>query len=195
MRSATIPTRDKRRACARDCLQRGDDIRSADARRIASGPDQDEVVVHHRVAPDAMALGEEPFFRRARVHEHDIGIAASTDVERLTRTKRDYVDLDARPPLIDRQQIAEQTGLLGRSRRCDGDEGLLRLRRKRRKQQQRGHKQTADYHGSSPSRNCAASGETGCLKKRPASARSTSFPWCSKRISSAMRRACPRLWV
>ena len=52
-----------------------------------------------------------------------------------------------------------------------------------------------DYHGSSPSRKLAASGEAGCLRNRSAGARSTSRPWCRNRISSPSRCACPRLCV
>ena len=109
--------------------------------------------------------------------EDDIGIAAAPNVERLTGAERYDANLDPGFLLEDRQQEPEQPGLLGRGRRGDGDELVLRLCRERDQSDEQGNERTTgNYHGSSPSRNFAASGEAGCLRKRSAGARSTSRP-------------------
>ena len=59
---------------------------------------------------------------RFRVHEHDVGVAAAREVERLPGAERDDAHLDAGLLLEYRQQVLEQPRLLGRRRRRDGDE-------------------------------------------------------------------------
>ena len=101
----------------------------ATLRGIRLRPDQHEVVVHDLVAPHAVALGDELLLERPGVHEHHVGVAAPRHVERLAGAERDHAHLDAGLLLEDRQQVLEEPGLLGRGRRSDGDEALLRLRR------------------------------------------------------------------
>jgi hypothetical protein len=94
--------------------------------RVALRADEHEVVVHHRVAPDAQSFGDEFFFRRLVVHEHDVGIAAAREVERLPGAERDDAHLDAGVLLERRQQMREQAGLLRRRGRGHDDELVLR---------------------------------------------------------------------
>jgi hypothetical protein len=56
-------------------------------------PDQNEVVIHHRVPLQAFTLGEEFQFRRLRVNQHYVGVTAPPGVERLACALGD--DLDA----------------------------------------------------------------------------------------------------
>ena len=62
-----------------------------DARRIALWPDQHEVVVHDGNALYTVAFVDEPIFRRFVVHQHDIGLAASARIERLTGALGEYL--------------------------------------------------------------------------------------------------------
>jgi hypothetical protein len=92
--------------------------------RSAFGPISTNVVVHHVVAPEAESLREKLLLQRPGVHEHDVGIAAPSHVERLpgpSATTRTCM-----PVFLSkiRQQVLEQPGLLGRRRRCDRDVGL-----------------------------------------------------------------------
>src|SRR5205823_11757654 len=126
---------------------------------------------------NAMTFRQELLLGRAGVHENDVGVAAAGDVERLSRPEGDNMDLHARGALVDRQQIAEEPRLLGGRGRRDGDEFLLRARDRSEREERQDEKTSArDYHGNSPSRNCAASLEAGRLKNCSALARSTRRP-------------------
>jgi len=87
--------------------------------------DQDEVVVHHRVPPDAETLGQELLLRRLGVHQHHVGIAAPAGIERLAGALRHHLHVDAGLGLEDRQQVAEQAGVLCRRGRGNHDRLLL----------------------------------------------------------------------
>ena len=114
-------------------LQRRDDVLAAlDAGRIALRPDQDEVVVHHRIALHAEAFGDEFLLLRLGVHEHHVGIAAPAGVERLAGALRDDLHVDAGLGLEQRQDVAEQAGILRRGGRGDDDRFVLRRRAARR---------------------------------------------------------------
>ena len=129
--AAAVAARDKRGLCRLELRQRDDDILAAtELRRVAPRADEHEVVVHDGIALDAMTFSEEFFLGGARMHEHDIGVASARHIERLSRAKRDDTNLYARLPLIDRQQVAEQTRLFGRCRRCHRDESVLGVRAK-----------------------------------------------------------------
>jgi hypothetical protein len=93
--------------------------------RVGLRADDDEVVVHHLLALDAEAFGDEFLLGRLVMHEDDVGIAAPRHVQRLAGAQRDDAHLDAAGLLEGRQQVAEQTRLLGRGGRGDGDEALL----------------------------------------------------------------------
>ena len=81
-------------------LQCRDDIlRARDTGGILLRSDQDEVVVHHRIALHAEALGEEGFLGGPGMDEHDVGIAAPRRVERLAGALGHHLHLDAGPGL------------------------------------------------------------------------------------------------
>src|SRR6266545_159353 len=197
VRPAAIAARYEWCAGGLEFLQRDDDVLAAAGfRRIGLRADEHEVVVHHRIALDAVTFREKFFLGGASVHEHDVGIAAPRDIEGLARAQGDDADLDAGLSFEDRQQMVEQPRLLSRRGRGNGDEALLRVRDKAGADQDGGEEDTAGgYHGSSPSRNCAASADAGCRKNPAAGARSSTLPWWRKRISSPSRCACPRLCV
>ncbi len=109
---------------------------------FALRPDQDEVVVHHRIALHAEAVGDEFLLLRPRVHEHHVGVAAPAGVERLAGALRDHAHVDAGLLLEQRQDVAEQAGVLGRGGGGD-DDGFV-LRRYRRCGEQRNGGQCKD---------------------------------------------------
>ncbi len=116
MGARAIAARDEGRLFLLDRLKRpGDVLLAFDAGGIALRPDQHEIVVHHRVALHAFALGEEFFFRRFGMHEYDVGIPAPAGVERLASSLRDDFHVDAGLLLEQRQNVAKQPGIL---RRC-----------------------------------------------------------------------------
>ena len=178
MRSAAIAARYEWRADGLKFLQRDDDVlAAADLRRIGLRADEHEIVVHHRVALDAVTFREKLFLGGASVHEHDVGIAAPRDIESLASSQGDDVDLDAGLAFEDRQQMAEQPGLFGRRRRGHGDEAFLSVQRRSKQRENGTEKDATDsYHGTSPSRNCAASADAGRRKNRLAGARSSILP-------------------
>ncbi len=57
--------------------------------------------------------------------EHDIGVAAAAGVERLTSALRHHLHVDAGPGLEQRQDMAEEAGILRRGGRGDDDRPLL----------------------------------------------------------------------
>ena len=86
VRAALVAARDERRLRVGNALQRGRDVLAAgDLRGIGLRSDQHEVVVHDVAPIDAGAFGDELVLGRAIVHEHDVGVAATADVERLAR--------------------------------------------------------------------------------------------------------------
>src|SRR6185436_8351958 len=127
-----------------------------------------------------------------------VGIAATRELERLPGAERDHPNLNARLLLEHRQQVLEQTRLLGGSGGRDGDEFLRqrgRYERARPEHDRKGGQVLSQSHGNSPLTKAAASALSGFAKKRSTGVRSTSLPPLMKRISSPRRRACPRLCV
>src|SRR5450631_720849 len=57
---------------------RKDISESFDSSRVASWSDQDEIVVHDRIAPHAEPLSHELFLRRSCMDENDVGVAPPT---------------------------------------------------------------------------------------------------------------------
>ena len=96
-------------------------------RRIGIRPDDDEIVVHHVAAVDAEAVGDELVLADAIVDQQRIGIAAHADRERLSGADRDDVHAEAARRAKDRQDVAEQAGVLGRGGRAENDESLVGL--------------------------------------------------------------------
>ena len=164
-----------------------------DVRRIRLRADEDEVVVHDRVTLDAFAFGEPFQLRRLVVDEHDVGIAAATDVERLARTDGDDAHVDARVLLERRQQLREQAGLLGRRRRRDDDERLLRERRRGKQRARDASPAISQQRSSSQSLSFEerpAVGRARFTKKVAAAVCSATRPPCSRTTLSARRFAC-----
>jgi len=62
----------------------------------------------------AVALGEKFLLERLGMHEHDVGITAPADVERLAGADGDDVHGNAGLLFEDRQQMPEEAALLGR---------------------------------------------------------------------------------
>ena len=91
------------------------------------------------------------------MHEYDIGVATSRKVERLPGAHGHDVHFDPSLLLESRKKMAEEPRLLGRRRRGNGYEPLLRLSPDRTEgdQSDEGDRKdaTIDYRGSSPSRN------------------------------------------
>ena len=130
------------------------------------------------------------------VDEHDVGVAAAREVERLARAQRDHAHLDAGVLLEHRQQVAEQARLLGRRRRRDDDELLLRACRERGQQEEQRRRGTSDarltmavlLRENARPRGSAARGKSA----RRARARRRG-PACRNRISSARRLRLPEV--
>ena len=168
------------------------------------------------IALHAEAFGQEFFLRRLGVHEHHVGIAAPAGVERLTGALRDHLHVDAGLGLEQRQDVAEQAGILRRGGRRHDDRFVLRERRGR-EYEAGGHRnqQTArkHVHVSSPISFLSRSNGTfrsdrtdrrenrrplrfaGGRRSDAAAPVSTTRPRCSRTISPASRRASPRSWV
>src|SRR5262249_42157656 len=194
MGAAAVAARNEQRLHGLDGLEGFHDILGAgDLGGVRFRADKDEVVVHDVIAFHALALGHELFLERPRVHEHHAGGAAPADVERLAGADGDDAHLDAAFLLEHGQQVLEEAALLGRGGRGDGDVLVLRVHRRR--EQECDCDPPDQTQGSSPLMNADASAEAGRLKKTSTRARSTSRPWWRKRISSARRRAWPRLCV
>jgi hypothetical protein len=97
--------------------------------------------------------------------KNNIRITAASEFERLAGAERDNAHLDAGLLLEGRQDVPEESRLLGRRRRGDGNELIPRQRAAGGdRQQQRKKEATRDYQGNSPSRKRAASDEAGFLR-------------------------------
>ena len=96
-------------------------------RRIAARSDDHEIVVHDVAAVDAVAISDEFIFSDAIVNQQRVGIAAGADGERLPGSDRDDVNGDACRRGENRQDVAEQSRILGRSGRTECDEPLVGL--------------------------------------------------------------------
>src|SRR5262249_16209184 len=93
----------------------GDVLHTLNTCGITLRSDEDEVIVHNRVAVHSVALGYELFFRGSSVDKNDIRITTPSGIESLTRTLSDDFHVDAGCGLEQRQDMAKQTGIL---RRC-----------------------------------------------------------------------------
>ena len=80
------------------------------------------------IALHAPAVGDELLLLRPGVHEHHVGVAAPAGVERLPGALRDHLHVDAGLRLEERQDVAEQAGVLRRCGRGDDDRLVLRER-------------------------------------------------------------------
>src|SRR6266851_6966760 len=204
MRARLVAARDERHRLGLNCFQRGLDVLALDAGGVALWPDQHEVVVHHVKTLHPKTFGEEFFFLRFGVDEYHVGVAAPCGVERLPCALRDHLDVDIRLGLEDRQQIAEQPGILRRRRRRHHDRSVLRQRGRdigdgADTKRQHNDQETA-RHGPllsnqitrSPRRKAAASGLAGWSRKSFTWPCSHSAPRTRKITSPASRRTWPR---
>jgi hypothetical protein len=122
VRAGTIAARDERQLLFLDDAQRFDDVLGlADPACIELAPDEHEIIVHHRVALHAEALGNELLLFRLGMHENDVGITTPRGVERLAGSQRYDLHRDAGARLEQGQQVPEQPGVLGRGRRGHSD--------------------------------------------------------------------------
>jgi hypothetical protein len=122
VRAGAIAARDERRALVLDGLERRDDIlAAADAGEIALSADQDEVVVHHRVALYAESIGEKFFFSALGVDKHGIGVPATPDIKGLAGALGDHLHINTGLGLDQRQYVSEQARVFRRSRRGDNN--------------------------------------------------------------------------
>ena len=108
MRSASVTARHEGRFCSTNPKQRGDNVFfSGDFCRIRICADQHKVVVHDIEAPDGETLGEKLFFKLTCMHEHHVGIAAPSHVERLPGALSDHAHLYPGFFLEQRQNVPE----------------------------------------------------------------------------------------
>src|SRR5262249_48198320 len=73
-----------------------------------------------------MPFRNEFLLRLPGMHENHVGIAAAAGVERLAGALRHHLHIDAGLGLEQRQDVAEQAGVLRRSGRCNHDGFILR---------------------------------------------------------------------
>jgi hypothetical protein len=113
MRPRPVPPGNERKGFVFYCSQGGQNVlRSLDARRIALGSNENEIVEHHWVALSTEALCEKFFLSRFGVHEDHIGVATPRGVERLARAQSDHLHVDAGLLLEKRQDVPEEAGVL-----------------------------------------------------------------------------------
>jgi hypothetical protein len=117
VRAGAITARDKRRALLLDGLERRNNVLAAvDAGGIALWSDQDEVVVHHRVALYAEPIGDEFFLGCLGVDKHNVGVPATTGIECLPGSLCEHLHIDAGLGFEQGEYVAEQARVLRRGR-------------------------------------------------------------------------------
>jgi hypothetical protein len=102
---------------------------AAHACRVGGRADDDEIVVHHLVARDAVAGGHEFLLARLVVDEQDVCIAIAGQPDGLAGADGDDADLDPALRREFRQDMPEQTRILGRCGRGERDEAVRGIRR------------------------------------------------------------------
>src|SRR5215467_1719076 len=215
MGARAVAARDEGRALGLDRLQSLGDVGHAlDAGGVALRSDQDEIVVHDGVSLHAETVGDEFLLLRLDVHEQHVGVATSAGVERLAGALRHHLHIDAGLGFEQRQDVAEQAGVL--RRRGGGDHNGLVLRERgccgdKRDGRYYSEQAAAGRHdvllllgvsrdcdsqtSNSPAANRRASSVLGAEKKASAGPLSTTRPRCISTISPASRLASPRSWV
>src|SRR5262245_13917020 len=85
MRAGPITARDEGRPLAFDAFERSSYVfRSLHARWVGLRSNENKVIVHNRISPHPLPFGEEFLFSGLRVDEHNVCIATSAGIERLT---------------------------------------------------------------------------------------------------------------
>src|SRR5262245_56642536 len=122
MGARTIAPRYERRRFGLDRFKRLRNVlQILNARGIALWPDQYEIIVHDGNALHTVAFVDEPILRRFVVHQHDVGLAASARIERLTGALREHFHVDTDLLCKEGQDVVEQPTVLRRGRRRDND--------------------------------------------------------------------------
>ena len=104
MGAAAIATRDERRFRGFDFTQCIENFLAAgDLRGIALRTNQNEIVVHHRIATHSLPFCYEFVFGRPVVNKYDIGVAAPPDIECLSGAHGNNANLDTGVALERRQ--------------------------------------------------------------------------------------------
>ena len=115
-----------------DLPERLDGILAAcNSRGVGGWSDDDEVVVHHVETLHAATLGDEFFFRCLIVHKQHVAVAVGRVFDRLSGADRDDAHVNPRLGGELRQEMLEESGVLGRGRRLQNDERIFCLRRGR----------------------------------------------------------------
>src|SRR5262245_36402970 len=81
------------------------------------------------------------------MHENHVGTAAARHVERLAGTQGDDFNVDAGLLLEQRKDVAEQTGVLRRSGRCNHDGFILRRSERYLRKGKGNHKREISHRG------------------------------------------------
>ena len=122
MRAAAVAARDKRRLRLGDLAERRNGIMPAgDMRRIGGGSDDDKIVPGDLPVPRAMPLRDELLLGVGVMHEDEIGVAAPRRVERLSGALRQHMHVNPGLPREDREDRAEEPGIVERGRRRQQD--------------------------------------------------------------------------
>ena len=122
MGAAIVAARDERCPRLGDPGQRRGSAGPADdARRVRRRPDQEELVVHHFEAFYAETLSDKFFLGRLVMDEQHIGVAILSQADGLPGADRENARFDPAMLLKYRQNMVEQTGILGRACRRDDD--------------------------------------------------------------------------
>src|SRR5262249_5664343 len=90
----------------------GNVFHTLDASWVVFRPNEDEVIVHNRVALHSVALGYELFFRRFSVDKNDIRVASSSSIEGLTCSLSDNLYVDSSLGFEQRQDVPKQSRIL-----------------------------------------------------------------------------------
>jgi hypothetical protein len=128
MSAAVIAPRCEGCRCLRnalECVRRIRHIRNS--RRIRSRSHDDEVVVHHVPAVDAVSVGNELVLSAPIMHQQGVRIATAADVQCLAGADGHHPHLYAGLLHEQREQVSEQTRLLRGGGRGERDVTIRRL--------------------------------------------------------------------
>ena len=112
MRAGTVAARNECRAALGYALQPSENAAAPRAGGIGGRADEDEVVVHHVETLHAEPVRDEFFLLRLGMGEQHIGVAAPRRVDGLARALRDDARRDAGLRCEQRQEMAEEAGIL-----------------------------------------------------------------------------------
>src|SRR2546426_548551 len=126
VRAGLVAARDEDAAPLGDLAERRHRVtQTAQPRRVARGPDDEELVVHHDATARKVPRIDQRALRLRRVRQHHVRVAAAAHRERLPAAHGDHLDGVVGLPLEHGQQAIEQPGVA--SRGGGGEQDLLRL--------------------------------------------------------------------